>query len=54
MVNRIQLGKTPQEIRDRCRIAEKWLSANTVISTDDFDELMMTITCLYRESFNFK
>lgn len=50
MVNRIQLGRTSQEIRERCRIAEKWLRANKVISNDDFDKLMMTVALIHRET----
>lgn len=51
MVNNIQCGKTPEEIRERAQIAEQWLVKNTVISIDDFDELMMAVSYLYRESY---
>ena len=51
MVNAIQNGKTPLEIRQRCNIAEKWLQANEVISYDEYNDMMMTISYLHRESF---
>lgn len=53
MVNRIQLGNTPEEIRERCHIAEQWLRANEVISIDAFDELMNTVAYWHRESYHF-
>lgn len=52
MVNRIQLGKTPEEVRDRCHTAETWLKANKVISNEQFDELMMAVAYLHRESYH--
>lgn len=52
MVNAIQNGKTPLEIRQRCNIAEKWLVENEVISYDEYNDMMMAISYLYRESFN--
>ena len=50
MVNAIQNGKTPQEIRERCDIAEKWLLANENLDVDTFDDMMRTIAYLYNES----
>lgn len=52
MVNAIQGGRTPQEIRERCNIAEEWLTQNEVISNDQYDELMMAVAFLYRESYH--
>lgn len=52
MVNRIQLGNTPEEIRKRCNVAEKWLKANEVISNEEYDDLMRTVSYLYRESYH--
>lgn len=52
MVNRIQLGKTPDEILERCHIAETWLVANEVISNDDFDAMMDAIAFMHRESYH--
>ena len=52
MVNAIQGGKTPSEIRRRCMIAEEWLKANEIISTDDFDDLMMAVAYIHRESYH--
>ena len=54
MVNAIQNGRTPGEIRDRCNIAEKWLRENTVISNSDFDDLMMSVAFIYRESYHME
>lgn len=51
MVNRIQNGRTPEDIRERCRVAEMWLTANKVISTSDYDDLMDTVAYLCRESY---
>lgn len=53
MVNNIQRGKTPQEVRERCNIAEEWLTANEVITIDEYDSLMMTVAYLHRESYRF-
>ena len=50
MVNAIQNGKTPHEIRERCRIAEEWLKANEVIDNDQYNDMMMTVAYLHRES----
>lgn len=52
MVNRIQMGRTPDEIRRRCRVAEEWLTANEVITTDEYDELMMAVSFIHRESYH--
>lgn len=52
MVNAIQNGKTPKEIRERCNIAEEWLNANKVIDTAQYDDLMMAVSYLYRESYH--
>lgn len=52
MVNRIQNGRTPDEIRERCRIADAWLTANKVISMDAYDSMMMTVALLHRESYH--
>lgn len=52
MVNAIQNGRTPQEIRERCGIAEEWLKANEIINNDEYNDLMMTVSYLYRESYH--
>ena len=52
MVNAIQNGKSPEEVRERCGIAEKWLTANKVISNTEYDELMDTAAYLCRESYH--
>lgn len=54
MVNAIQNADTPREIRERCRIAAEWLEANTVINFEQFDELMMTVAYLHRESYDYE
>ena len=51
MVNAIQNGETPAAIRERCNIAEEWLKANQIISNDQYNDMMMTISYLYRESY---
>ena len=51
MVNAIQNGRTPQEIRERCRIAEEWLKANKVIDNDQYNDMMMEVSYLHRESY---
>lgn len=48
MVNRIQEGRTPEEIRRRCDIAEAWINANETVSVDEWDELMDAVANLYR------
>jgi len=52
MVNAIQNGKTPEEIQQRCAIAMNWLDENEVIDNDTYDELMMTVSWLQRESYH--
>ena len=52
MVNAIQNGNSPEEIRNRCAIAEEWLTANQVISTETYDELMMSVAFFHRESYH--
>lgn len=52
MVNAIQNGKTPQEIRERCFVAEEWLTKNENISIEEYDELMMAVAYLRRESYH--
>lgn len=54
MVNRIQLANTPEQIRERCRIAEEWLTANEVISNEEYNELMKSVTYLNRESYHLQ
>lgn len=52
MVNAIQNGTTPAEIRERANIAEQWLTANVVIDNDTYDELMNTVAFIVRESYH--
>lgn len=52
MVNAIQNGKTPEEIRSRCRIAEEWLNENEIIDNDTYNSLMMTVSFIHRESYH--
>lgn len=52
MVNAIQNGDTPKEIRQRAWIAAEWLKANEIIDEDQFDELMDTVAYLVRESYH--
>lgn len=52
MVNAIQNGNTPQEIRKRCLIAEEWLKANTIITNDQYNDMMMAVSYLFRESYH--
>ena len=52
MVNAIQNGRTPEEIRDRAATAEQWLMANDVIDNDTYDDLMNTVAYLVRESYH--
>ena len=52
MVNKIQLGKTAEEIRERCHVAEQWLMANVVITNEEYDDLMMAVSYLHRESYH--
>lgn len=52
MVNAIQNGGTADEIRNRCTIAEQWLKRNEVIDNDQYNDLMLAVSYLYRESFH--
>ena len=52
MVNRIQLAHTPEEIRKRASIAGEWLKANEVVSNAEYDDLMMAVSYIVRESYN--
>jgi hypothetical protein len=52
MINAIQNGETPQKIRERCHIAEQWLNANQVINFDQYNDMMMTVAYLHRESYH--
>lgn len=52
MVNAIQNGRTSAEIRERCQIAEKWLTANKAITNEEYDDLMRTVAYLCRESYH--
>ena len=52
MVNKIQLAATPEGIRARCRVAQEWLDANQIISTEEYDELMQAMSYQFRESFH--
>lgn len=52
MVNSIKTDD-PNETRRRCQIAEEWLTANEVISIDEYDALMMTVAYLHRESYHY-
>lgn len=54
MVNAIQNGETPKEIRRRAEIAEDWLYANEVIDEDELGELLRTVAYLVRESFHME
>lgn len=54
MVNAIQNGKTPTDIRKRAAIAEEWLRANEVIDYDQYNELMKATAYLYRESYRIE
>ena len=52
MVNRIEANATPAEIRRRCNIATEWLKANEVITDADYNDLMMAVTYIHRESYH--
>ena len=54
MVNAIENGKDATEVRERCRIAASWLEANEVINYDQFNELMMTVAYIHRESYHWE
>ena len=51
LVNGIQNGKTPAEIRERASIAEEWITANKNIDIDTYDDMMHTICYLINESY---
>jgi hypothetical protein len=51
IVNNIQTAKTAEEMRKKCNNAEKLIRDDSSINNDDFDELMMTIAYLHRESY---
>ena len=52
MVNAIQNGKTPEDIRERCKIAEQWLVANENIDTETYNDMMMAVSHIHRESYH--
>lgn len=52
MVNAIQNGRTPEDVRTRASIAKQWLNANEIISIDEYDELMDTVAYIVRESYH--
>lgn len=52
LVNACQNGNTPQEIRQRCAIAEDWLVKNEIITTTEYDDLMMAVSYIIRESYS--
>lgn len=52
MVNAIQNAKTAKEIRERCAITEQWLTANKRISTSEYNDLMMAVSYIHRESYH--
>ena len=51
IISNIQAANSSAEMRKRCMQAEKLIKADTTLSNDEFDTLMMDITCLYRESY---
>ena len=51
LVNGIQNGKTPAEIRERASIAEEWITANKNIDIDTYNDMMNSIAYLIRESY---
>lgn len=53
MVNAIQNGKTKEAILERCRIAENWLRANEIITNEEYNDLMLAVSALYREAYHF-
>ena len=52
MVNAIQNAKTLEEVRERCAIAQDWLKENEVIDNEAYDELMMAVSFIYRETYH--
>lgn len=51
MVNGIQDGKTPQDVRARCAEVRECLAKNENISNKEYDDLMRTAAYLCRESY---
>ena len=51
LVNGIQNGKTPAEIRERASIAEEWITANKNLNIDTYNDMMDSIAYLIRESY---
>ena len=51
LVNGIQNGKTPAEIRERASIAEEWITANKNLDIDTYNDMMNSIAYLIRESY---
>ena len=51
MVNNIQVIDNQVKIREKCNAIEKMLKADNNIDNDAFEDLMMTITFIYRESY---
>lgn len=51
LVNGIQNGKTPAEIRERASIAEEWITANKNLDIDTYNDMMESIAYLIRESY---
>lgn len=52
LVNACQNGKTPGDIRERCRIAEEWLNKNEIITNEEYDSLMMSVSLIHRETYH--
>ena len=56
LVNAVQNGKTPQEIRERAAVAEEWISHNEAINKgkrfDIADDMMNALAYLVRESYH--
>lgn len=51
LVNGIQNGKTPAEIRERASIAQDWITANKNLDIDTYNDMMDSIAYLIRESY---
>ena len=51
LVSAIQNGKTPEEIRRRCEIAEEWLTDNEILTDSQYEALMATVGFLFNESW---
>lgn len=52
MVNAIQNGKSPEDIRTRAAVATEWLNANEIISIEEYGALMNTVAYIVRESYH--